>query len=155
MRLIAAAICYVIHWNYDCMQLAWKVLYCFFCKNQQSLSHFLSLSHYWVTDNISNDLVHIFSPEKNTDKNNDFRRPLIPMICEFLSESETVFAQLAKKSDHRSNHWNQTLQFFNCTYFSCQIKDNNYYSIFQPLSALIVDLSCFCRKKLTQSMIWP
>ena len=29
MRLIAAAICYVIHWNYDCMQLAWKVLHCF------------------------------------------------------------------------------------------------------------------------------
>ena len=75
MRLIAAAICYVIHWNYDCMQLAWKVLHCFLQNSSskpvwstagnfvfifspplqlnrcpgQSLSHFLSLSHYWVT----------------------------------------------------------------------------------------------------------
>ena len=88
-------------------------------------------------DNKSSGLVHIFSPEKNTDKNNDFRRPLIPMICEFLSESETVFAQLPKKSDHKSTHWKQTLHFFNYTYFSCQIKSNNYYSIFLPLSALI------------------
>ena len=122
----------------------------------QSLSHFLSLSHYWVTLTINPVGWSTYSDQKkNTDKNNDFRRPLIPMICEFLSESETVFAQLPKKSDHKSKHWNQTLHFFNYTYFSCQIKDNNYYFNFQPLSALIVDLSCFCRKKLTQSMIWP
>ena len=104
MRLIAAVICNFIRWNYDCMQLAWKALYCFFAKSTitQPLFIFESLLSY--PDNMSNGLVHIFRPEKNTVKNNDFRRPRIPMICEFLSESEIVLAQLSKKSDHRSNY---------------------------------------------------